>query len=180
MRILIAGIDGYLGWSLTQYLTARGHEVAGVDSFFRRNWVEEMGAWSAIPICPMNERLRAFEKRFGGGLRFLEGDLRQYDLVEHIFREFHLDAVVHFGECPSAPYSMIDVYHAVFVQINNITTTLNLLFAMRDICPQSHLVKIGTMGEYGTPNVDIPEGFFEIEYRGRRDHPQEQSRYVNM
>lgn len=169
MRILIAGVDGYLGWSLAQYLAARGHEVAGADIFFRRKWVEEMGSWSATPIRPMKERLQAFKERFGRGLRFWEGDLREYGLVEQIFREFQPDAIVHFGECPSAPYSMIDVHHAVFVQTNNITTTFNLLFAMRDIRPEAHLVKLGTMGEYGTPNVDIPEGFFEVEYRGRRD-----------
>jgi UDP-sulfoquinovose synthase len=169
MRIFIAGMDGYLGWSLAQYLTARGHEVAGADIYFRRRWVEEMGSWSATPIRPMKERLQAFKERFGKELRFWEGDLREYALVEQIFREFQPDAIVHFGECPSAPYSMVDVHHAVFVQTNNITTTFNLLFAMRDIRPEAHLVKLGTMGEYGTPNVDIPEGFFEIEYRGRKD-----------
>jgi UDP-sulfoquinovose synthase len=169
MRVFIAGMDGYLGWSLAHYLMARGHEVAGADCFFRRQWVEEMGSWSATPIRPMKERLQAFKKRFGKELRFWEGDLREYGLVETIFREFQPEAIVHFGECPSAPYSMIDVHHAVFVQTNNITTTFNLLFAMRDIRPEAHLVKLGTMGEYGTPNVDIPEGFFEIEYRGRRD-----------
>ncbi len=169
MRIFIAGMDGYLGWSLAQYLTARGHEVAGADTFFRREWVEEMGSWSATPISPMRERLGAFKERFGQELLFWEGDLREYGLVETIFREFQPEAIVHFGECPSAPYSMVDVQHAVFVQTNNITTTFNLLFAMRDIRPEAHLVKLGTMGEYGTPNVDIPEGFFEIEYRGRLD-----------
>ncbi len=169
MRVFIAGMDGYLGWSLAQYLTARGHEVAGADNFFRRRWVDEMGSWSATPIPSMAERLRAFAERFGRKPRFWEGDLREYGLVETIFREFQPDAIVHLGECPSAPYSMVDVHHAVFVQANNLTTTFNLLFAMRDIRPQAHLVKLGTMGEYGTPNVDIPEGFFEIEYRGRRD-----------
>ena len=169
MRIFIAGIDGYLGWSLAQYLVARGHEVAGADAFLRRQWVEDLNAWSAIPICSMEERLHAFQEHFGTKLHFWAGDLRNYDFVEQIFREFEPEAIVHFGECPSAPYSMIDVNHAVFVQTNNITTTFNLLFAMRDICPQAHLVKLGTMGEYGTPNIDIPEGFFEIEYKGKRD-----------
>jgi UDP-sulfoquinovose synthase len=169
MRVFIAGMDGYLGWSLAQYLTARGHQVAGADIFFRRQWVEEMGSWSAIPIAPMQERQQAFKDHFGQELTFWEGDLREYDLVESIFRQFQPDAIVHFGECPSAPYSMVDVHHAVFVQHNNITTTFNLLFAMRDITPQAHLVKLGTMGEYGTPNMDIPEGSFEIEYRGRQD-----------
>jgi UDP-sulfoquinovose synthase len=169
MRIFIAGVDGYLGWSLAQYLAARGHAVAGADMFLRRQWVEELESWSAIPISSIEQRLQAFEKRFKQKLHFWEGDLRNYTFVEQIFREFQPEAIVHFGECPSAPYSMVDVEHAVFVQTNNITTTFNLLFAMRNISPQSHLVKLGTMGEYGTPNVDIPEGFFEIEYNGRQD-----------
>ena len=169
MRAFIAGMDGYLGWSLAQYLTARGHEVAGADAFFRRQWVEEMGSWSATPIVSMKKRLEVFRERYSKELKFWELDLREYDAVERIFQEFRPDAVIHLGECPSAPYSMIDVHHATFVQHNNITTTFNLLFAMRDIRPESHLVKLGTMGEYGTPNVDIPEGFFEIEYRGRKD-----------
>jgi UDP-sulfoquinovose synthase len=89
--------------------------------------------------------------------------------VERVFREFEPEAIVHLGECPSAPYSMIDVDHAVFVQTNNLVSTFNILFAMRDIHPKAHLVKIGTMGEYGVPKTDIPEGFFEVEFRGRRD-----------
>jgi UDP-sulfoquinovose synthase len=169
MRVFIAGMDGYLGWSLAQYLTARGHEVAGADAYFRRKWVEEMGSQSAMPIVPMEERLEAFKENFGAELRFWEGDLQDYSLVEQIFREFQPEAIVHFGECPSAPYSMVDVHHAVWVQTNNIMGTLNMLFAMRDVCPDAHMVKLGTMGEYGTPNIDIPEGFFTIEYRGRTD-----------
>lgn len=169
MRVFIAGVDGYLGWALAQHLVARGHEVAGADLFLRRQWVEEMGSHSAVPISPMNERLEAFRQRFGTDLAFWEGDLRQYDLVESIVHDFRPDAVVHLGECPSAPYSMIDADHAVFVQTNNLTTTFNLLFAMRHLTPDAHLLKLGTMGEYGTPNIDIPEGFFEVEYRGRTD-----------
>lgn len=169
MRVFIAGVDGYLGWSLAQYLTARGHEVAGADLFLRRRWVEEMTSWSALPIAAMPDRLAAFARRYDRPLRFHEGDLCQYDFVESIVRDFQPDAVVHLGECPSAPYSMVDARHAVFVQTNNIVSTFNLLFAMRDHRPGAHLVKLGTMGEYGTPNVDIPEGFFEVEYRGRRD-----------
>lgn len=167
MRIFIAGLDGYLGWSLAQHLTARGHEVSGADILFRRKWVEEMDSWSATPIASMEDRLKAFKGRFGKELRFWQGDLREYGLVKQIFTEFQPEAIVHLGECPSAPYSMMDVDHTVFVQTNNIVSTLNFMYAMRDIRPDAHMVKLGTMGEYGTPGVDIPEGFFEIEYRGR-------------
>ena len=169
MRVFIAGIDGYLGWTLAQYLTKRGHEVAGMDKFYRRQWVSEMGSDSATPIRSMPERLAAFKENFGTELLFREGDLLDYDFVESFFREFQPEAIVHLGECPSAPYSMIDVHHTTWVQKNNVIGTLNILYAMRDVVPDAHLVKLGTMGEYGTPNVDIPEGFFTIEYRGRTD-----------
>jgi UDP-sulfoquinovose synthase len=169
MKVLICGVDGYLGWSLAQYLVARGHEVAGADAGFRRKWVEEMGSDSATPILTMPERLEAFKEAHGKELKFWDGDLTTWDLVEEIFKDFEPDAVVHLGECPSAPYSMIDREHTVWVQTNNVVNTLNLQFAIRDLKPDCHLVKLGTMGEYGTPNVDIPEGFFEIEYRGRVD-----------
>ncbi|MFH1738672.1 MAG: NAD-dependent epimerase/dehydratase family protein, partial [bacterium] len=169
MRVFIAGVDGYLGWALAQHLTMRGHEVAGADLFLRRDWVAEMGSQSATPIKRMTERLGAFREVYGRNLVFRKGDLRDYDFVVNFFRAFDPEAVVHLGEMPSAPYSMLDIHHATFTQLNNIVSTLNILFAMRDYCPNCHLVKLGTMGEYGTPNVDSPEGFFEIEYRGRKD-----------
>ncbi len=169
MRVFIAGVDGYLGWSLAQYLVRRGHEVAGCDLYLRRRWVAEMGSQSAIPIAAMPERLAAFKENHGKELMFCEGDLRDYAFVEHFFRDFQPEAIVHLGEMPSAPYSMVDVEHAVFTQTNNLVGTLNILHAMRQVVPQAHLVKLGTMGEYGTPNIDIPEGFFEIDYRGRHD-----------
>ena len=169
MRVFIAGVDGYLGWPLSLYLTKRGHEVAGADNYYRRDWVQEMGSQSATPIRKMTERLKAFHETFGKNLQFFKGDLACYDFIENIFKHFKPEAIVHLGEMPSAPYSMIDVNHAVWTQSNNIVGTLNILHAMRDICTDAHLIKLGTMGEYGTPNLDIPEGFFEIEYRGRKD-----------
>jgi UDP-sulfoquinovose synthase len=169
MRMFIAGMDGYLGWSLAQHLVRRGHEIAGADALYRRSWVDEMGSVSAIPIAPIGQRLSALHECTGQKVRFWNGDLRDYSLVERIFREFAPEAVIHLGECPSAPYSMMDREHTTFVQTNNLTTTFNLLFAIRDLAPDAHLLKLGTMGEYGTPNIDIPEGFFEVEFRGRKD-----------
>jgi UDP-sulfoquinovose synthase len=169
VRVFIAGVDGYLGWSLALYLARRGHDVGGIDAYYRRDWVAEVGSQSATPIRRMTERLAAFHDHFGRSLDFRRGDLREYHRVVDLLRAFEPDAIVHLGEQPSAPYSMIDVHHAVFTQTNNLVTTLNILFAMREACPGAHLVKLGTMGEYGTPNVDIPEGFFEVEYRGRKD-----------
>jgi UDP-sulfoquinovose synthase len=170
MRILIAGVDGYLGWTLSIYLAKRGHEVAGIDNYLRRAWVGEMGSQSAIPIPKMADRLLAYRRNLGQNLRFYKGDLTDYNFVMNAYKSFRPEAVVYLGEMPSAPYSMVDVHHAVFTQTNNIMGTLITLYAMAEAAPECHLVKLGTMGEYGTPNVDIPEGFFEIEYRGRKDN----------
>jgi UDP-sulfoquinovose synthase len=162
-------MDGYTGWSLALYLAARGHEVSGCDLFLRRDWVAEMGSQSATPIRRMTERLEAFRGHFENNLQFRKGDLRDYNFVLNCFRAFEPEAIVHLGEMPSAPYSMMDVEHTVFTQMNNLIGTLHILYAMKETSPDAHLVKLGTMGEYGTPNIDIPEGFFTIEYRGRKD-----------
>jgi UDP-sulfoquinovose synthase len=169
MRVFIAGIDGYLGWPLAQYLTATGHEVAGADLFLRRNWVEEVGGHSALPVYSIEDRLQAFRQRYRKELVFRQGDLLDYSFLRDFLAEFKPEAIVHLGEMPSAPYSMIDQAHSVFTQQNNVIGNLNVLWAMKEVCPEAHLVKLGTMGEYGTPNIDIPEGFFEVEYRGRKD-----------
>ena len=169
MRVFIAGVDGYLGWPLAIYLSAHGHQVAGADLLLRRKWVAEVGGVSALPIASREERLLAFEVNFGRPLDFRVGDLTDYGFVKDLFQEFQPEAVVHLGQMPSAPYSMIDQAHCVWTQQNNVVNNLNLLWAMKEVVPDAHLVKLGTMGEYGTPNVDIPEGFFELEFRGRKD-----------
>ena len=169
-RILICGIDGYLGWTLALRLSSRGHQVFGFDNFDRRRNVEEIGSWSATPILDMTKRLRAAKSRCGYEISFKQGSILDYDFLSKFVEESHPDAIVHLAEQPSAPYSMMDRKHAIYTQHNNVLGTLNLLFAMREHAPASHLVKLGTMGEYGTPNLPIPEGFFEIEYRGRKDY----------
>ncbi len=169
MRTLIAGVDGYLGWALAQHLVKRGHEVAGVDAYYRRDWVAEIGSQSATPIRRMTERIEAFRENHGKNLLFSRGDLVDTNFVMNLFQRFKPEAIVHLAENPSAPFSMIDVSHAIWIHNNNLSGTLNILFAMRDLCPEAHLVKLGTMGEYGTPSLDIPEGFFTITYRGRED-----------
>ncbi|MBK8135466.1 MAG: NAD-dependent epimerase/dehydratase family protein [Chloroflexi bacterium] len=169
MRVLIAGIDGYLGWPLAQHLAARGHIVGGIDRFLRRAWVEEVGSISAVPIADWVEREKAFSEHFDNRLICGFGDMLDYAFLGTFVESFHPDAVIHLAEMPSAPYSMIDQAHSAFTQQNNVIGSLNLLWALHTHCPEAHLVKLGTMGEYGTPDVDIPEGFFDVEFRGRRD-----------
>jgi UDP-sulfoquinovose synthase len=161
-------MDGYIGWSLALHLAEKGHKVSGVDNFSRRRTVEEIGSWSASPILTMEKRMQKAKTTYQDRIRFYEGDLVDYNFVADVLKSSKPEAIVHLGEQPSAPYSMIDVSHAVYTQQNNVIGNLNLLFAMRDYSPDAHLVKLGTMGEYGTPPLDIPEGFFEVEYNGRK------------
>ena len=169
MRVLVTGADGYVGFCLSMHLANNGFDVVGVDNFSRRRWVAEVGSHSATPVKSMLERLVAFERTFGRKIGFEYGDLRDYGFVHHVLDKYKPDAVFHFGEQSSAPYSMMNVDNAVFTQTNNIVGTLNVLHAIRKTVPQCHLIKMGSMGEYGTPNIDIPEGFFEVEYKGRKD-----------
>jgi UDP-sulfoquinovose synthase len=170
MRILILGGDGYLGWATSMYFSARGHDVHAVDNYLRRRMHQENGTDSLTPILPdLPSRVRAWKEVTGLDIGVTEGDLQDWSLVERVFREFEPEAIVHYGEMPSAPYSMIDRDHAVFTQTNNVVGTLNVLFAMAELAPDAHLVKLGTMGEYGTPNIDIEEGFIEIHHKGRSD-----------
>ena len=169
MKICVLGGDGYCGWATALYLSSKGHTVAIVDNFARRLWDFELGVSTLTPIRPMPERIRAWLDLSGNNIELFTGDLMDYEFLSSAIQSFKPDTLVHFAEQRAAPYSMIDRKHAVFTQTNNVVGTLNLLFAMRELCPDSHLVKLGTMGEYGTPNIDIEEGYITIEHNGRKD-----------
>jgi UDP-sulfoquinovose synthase len=170
MRILILGGDGYLGWPTAMHFSSRGHDVHVVDNYLRRSAHRQAGTDSLTPIAAsLPARTRAWRDVAGREISVTEGDLTDWTVVEHVFREFDPETIVHYGEMPSAPYSMRDREHAVFTQTNNVVNTLNVLWAMRELTPRAHLVKLGTMGEYGTPNIDIEEGFIEIRHHGRSD-----------
>ncbi len=170
MRILVLGGDGYLGWATSMYFSARGHDVHAVDNYLRRRAHQEAGTDSLTPIGEsLPARAEAWRAVTGYRIGVTEGDLTDWDLVERLFRDVEPEAIVHYGEMPSAPYSFISREHAVFTQYNNVINTLNVLWAMRDYAPDSHLVKLGTMGEYGTPNIDIEEGYINIRHNGRED-----------
>jgi UDP-sulfoquinovose synthase len=169
MKICVLGGDGYCGWATALYLSSKGHAVAVVDNFLRRQWDFEVGAQSLTPIQPLSDRLRVWQELTGKSIEMFIGDVNDYDFLSGVIESFQPDAVVHFAEQRSAPYSMIDRKHAVFTQVNNVVGTLNLLFALQQLRPDCHLVKLGTMGEYGTPNIDIEEGYIRIEHNGRSD-----------
>ncbi len=169
MRVLILGGDGYLGWPTAMHLSAAGHEILLVDNYLRRHMSIELGAGSLTPVLSLQERVTAYEEVAERSIEARIGDLTDPQVVESAFADWQPQAIVHYGEQPSAPYSMIDRKHAVETQVNNVVGTLNVLFAMRDITPDAHLVKLGTMGEYGTPDIDIEEGYIEIDHNGRKD-----------
>ncbi len=169
MRIAVLGGDGYCGWATALYLSKQGNSVAIFDSFARRQWDYELGVQTLTPIRPLPERLKVWKQLTGNPIELFVGDMIDYESLAFAIKEFEPEAVVHFAEQRSAPYSMIDRRHAVFTQVNNVAGTLNLLFALRELRPDCHLIKLGTMGEYGTPNIDIEEGYITIEHNGRRD-----------
>jgi UDP-sulfoquinovose synthase len=169
MRVLILGGDGYLGWPTAMRFSGQGHDVAVVDSFARRRWVEEAGSHSLTPITSLEERIQAWSEVSGKDMEAYVGDISEGTFITDVVREFEPEAIVHYGEQPSAPWSMKSVDHAVVTQANNVIGSLKLLWAMRDHAPDAHLIKLGTMGEYGTPNIDIEEGFIEIDHKGRKD-----------
>jgi len=145
MKILICGMDGYIGWALALHQLAIGNEVVGIDNFARRKNVEEVGSWSAIPILPMEKRMENLKKDFGDKINFYEGDLVEPNFTNDVVKKFKPDGIVHLAEQPSAPFSMIDQYHTVYTQQNNVIGTLNLIHAIKNFVPKAHLVKLGTM-----------------------------------
>jgi len=169
LKILVLGGDGFLGWPTTMYLSNRGHDVAVVDNYFRRRASMDLDSPQLYPTPNLNERASAWKIKSDRTVEVFIGDITEYDFLLGVFKKFVPDTVVHYAEQPSAPYSMIDQKCASFTLTNNLSGTLNLAFAVNEVNPGCHVVKLGTMGEYGTPNIDIEEGFIEIEHKGRKD-----------
>jgi len=169
MKVLVIGGDGYCGWATALYLSNRGYEVGILDNMVRRHWDMELCVETLTPIAPIQARIQRWKDLTGKQIDLFVGDITNYEFLSRAMHQFEPEAVVHFGEQRSAPFSMIDREHAVLTQVNNVVGTLNLLYVMRESFPDCHLVKLGTMGEYGTPNIDIEEGFITLEHNGRKD-----------
>ncbi len=168
-RILVLGADGYLGWPMSLRLSNLGHSVVAVDNLSRRKWDREGGTSSLAPIATMPRRVARWYKLTGRQIDWQPVDLCDGPKVLQLFKRYRPDAVIHFGEQRSAPFSMIDREHATMTQSNNVIGTLNVMFAIKEMVPDCHLIKLGTMGEYGTPNIDIEEGYLEVTHNGRTD-----------
>jgi len=170
MRILILGGDGYLGWPTAMYLSAKGHDVTIVDNLSKRLWEATIGVTPLFHIPTLQRRVRLWNQRSAHPIALKVGDIADnHRFVYRVFEEALPEAIVHYAEQPSAPFSMSSREHAYDTQANNILGTINVLFAMQRFVPDAHLVKLGTMGEYGTPNIDIEEGWIDIEHKGRKD-----------
>lgn len=168
MRALILGGDGYLGWPTAMFLSRRGYEVAVVDNYFRRHACTALNCEPLLPVPNLHQRAELWQAVSGKHIQVFIGDVCDYQFLSRVFLEFGPDGVVHYAEQPSAPYSMMDREAAVFTLTNNLVSTCNLIHAVAEFNPDCHIVKLGTMGVYGTPNIDIEEGYLEVEHKGRK------------
>lgn len=168
-RVIIIGGDGYCGWATALHLSARGYAVCIIDNLARRGYDAQLGLDTLTPIATIHKRVKRWAEISGKVIDLQVGDILDFDFLRDVVQGFSPDAIVHFGEQRSAPYSMIDRSRAMYTQHNNVLGTLNVLFAIKEYKPDCHLVKLGTMGEYGTPNIDIEEGFLTVTHNGRTD-----------
>lgn len=182
MHVLILGGDGYLGWPTAMYFSKRGYDVTVVDNYFRRNACTELDVGMLYPVPSLVERAKIWFEKTGLTINIVIGDLTDSEIMRGLldgrtkgvwpldwsFKEVP-EAIIHYAEQPSAPYSLLDYKYANITIANNLLVTNNLMFAVKDMAPDIHIIKLGTMGEYGTPNIDIEEGWIEIEHKGRKD-----------
>ncbi|KJS31440.1 MAG: NAD-dependent dehydratase [Desulfatitalea sp. BRH_c12] len=168
MKVLILGGDGYLGWPTAMHLSAAGHEVGLADNYLRRNLCREEDVEPLFAVPNLNERVKRWGRVSGCGLAVFIGDLIHWEFISHVFETFRPEAVIHYAEQPSAPHSMLNRRAAMLTLTNNLTVTANVIFAIKQFSPDSHLIKLGTMGEYGTPDIDIEEGWLDVAHKGRR------------
>ncbi|GFR50255.1 hypothetical protein Agub_g12441 [Astrephomene gubernaculifera] len=182
-RVMIIGGDGYCGWATALHLSARGYSVCIVDNLCRRQFDLQLGLDTLTPIASLHDRVRKWSEVSGKHISLQIGDICDWEFLSQAFTSFRPEHVVHFGEQRSAPYSMIDRQKAVYTQTNNVVGTLNVLFAIKELAPECHLVKLGTMGEYGTPNIDIEEGYLTVTHNGRTDtlpYPKQGSSFYHL
>ena len=182
MRVIIFGADGYLGWPLSLYFADIGYDVITVDNYLRRKLCRSTNSQPLLNNPYLPNRINLFKKIRNKDLIFNRGDLKNYDFVSKLINNFKPDFVVHLAEQPSAPYSMIGFKESDLTLQNNLITTNNIASSIINYSPKTHLIKLGTMGEYGTPNIDIEEGWLNIKHNGRSDkflYPRQASSFLS-
>lgn len=168
MKILILGADGYLGWPTCMMLSQQGHDVVAVDNYLRRHIAQETDSEALYHVPNLNQRALIWKECTAKNIHIRIGNICDWDFISSIFLDFKPDAVIHYAEQPSAPYSMMNRRASSLTIQNNLMTTFHVLQCVHNFCPDCHIIKLGTMGEYGTPNIDIEEGWIDIEYKGRK------------
>jgi UDP-sulfoquinovose synthase len=169
MRVLILGGDGYLGWPTAMAFRRAGHDVLVVDNYLRRKIAADTASEALMPNPRLPERSEIYRQLTGHYIAFVEGDCCNFSFISDVVQNFAPDTIVHYAEQPSAPYSMMGYEEARSTLSNNILATFNIIWAVLRHVPDCHLIKLGTMGEYGTPNIDIEEGWIQITHKGRSD-----------
>lgn len=169
MRVLILGGDGYLGWPTAMHFASRGHDVVVCDNYLRRSLCLQTRSEPLMNTPELHDRADIFKAASGHGIEVAIGDCTDSCFLNQLVADTQPEAVIHYAEQPSAPYSMIGQQEAQVTFTNNLHSTFNLIWAVIQHAPQCHIIKLGTMGEYGTPNIDIEEGYIEIEHKGRKD-----------
>lgn len=170
MRVCVLGGDGYLGWPTSLYLSNQGHDILILDSCVKRIWEAQFGILPLVALPPISLRIHRWLEQSGRLIRFIECDISaDFETLHIALRDFAPDVIIHYAEQPSAPFSMANRECAIETQRNNVVGTLNIIYAIRETCPDAHLIKLGTMGEYGTPNIDIEEGWLNVTHAGRTD-----------
>ena len=169
MRVVILGGDGYLGWPTAMHFARLGHDVWVMDNYLRRNLARETQSEALFETPNLNERAARYAELTGRSIHVHIGDCTNYEHMAALFREAEPEALVHYAEQPSGPYSMIGRDAAHLTLRNNLDATFNVIWAVNEFAPACHIIKLGTMGEYGTPNIDIEEGWIDITHKGRTD-----------
>jgi UDP-sulfoquinovose synthase len=169
MRVLICGGDGYLGWPTAMDFAAKGHDVMVVDNYLRRTIARSTRSEALLEAPNLDDRAELFLATAGHRIEVRIGDCADSTFINSVFSSFEPDTVIHYAEQPSAPYSMRGFHEARLTFDNNLRVTFALIWAILQFKPDCHMVKLGTMGEYGTPNIDIEEGWIDIEHNGRKE-----------
>lgn len=167
MRILILGADGYLGWPSCMYFSLKGHYVYGIDSLVKQKISKKINSGPLNKYINIRKRISEFKKIYKKKINFIKGDCTNYRFLKKSINKIKPDVIIHFAEQPSAPYSMRDFNSANFTLRNNLLSTFNLIWCVKDIKKKPHIIKLGTMGEYGTPNIDIEEGWLKVNHNNR-------------
>ena len=170
MRVCILGGDGYLGWPTAMYLANQGHDVSLIDNLAKRAWEAKCGVRPLKPLPSLFERVKRVESARGDDRAQAAACRRRRhrERLSGAGRRVRSGPTRSSTTPSSGPRRTRCRPDAVYTQQNNVVGNLNVLYAMPRR-PDIHLVKLGTMGEYGTPNIDIEEGWLDVEHNGRTD-----------